>query len=95
MGHNIEASRKGGLTAYRNRVGMFARSPEKISRDARKAGSMSGQGKRNAKNKTGVCGRSPEKMSEDGRKGALASTHSRCHVRRGIVNPNCVLCIPK
>ena len=68
---------KGGRSNVENGTGWFGRSKEKMTEDGRIGG------RSNAENKTGFCAPG---VADRGR-------HTRWHVNRGIVNPNCSLCI--
>jgi hypothetical protein len=79
----------GGRKAKEMGVGVSAMTHEQLSVAGRVGGGTGAGGRKCAEKKVGVCGRSPEKMREDGLKGV----HTYWHVRRGIVNPKCKLCV--
>jgi len=84
------ASLKAFETNTKNKSGLFGRTSDQISEDARKGGNVGGPiaGRRHRDNKTGVCGRSPEKRAADGSKGlraliAMNPEHQKAAGRRG------------
>jgi hypothetical protein len=93
---------RGGRAAKEKKVGIFSPGYDRSTGPR-----ISGHNQ--FKNKTGIFARTPEQMTEDGRKAAsianknkdlngkslvaVKSTHKRWHKDRGIINPNCSLCI--
>jgi hypothetical protein len=80
-----------------NKTGVCGRTFEKMSEDGRKGGRIGGYNQpREAKVKGGRIG--GKAVVESGQllgicaKGGTAASHVRWHIRRGIVNSNCLLC---
>jgi hypothetical protein len=50
-------------------------------------------GLRHKANGTGICGLTLEQRQAAGRRGGCTANHNRWHVKRGIVNVHCELCV--